>query len=46
VSRALGHASTGFTLDAYTHPSGDEELAAADTIGAAFAPGATQEEAR
>lgn len=36
VSRALGHASTGFTLDVYVHPSGEEELAAADVIGAAL----------
>ena len=33
VSRALGHATTGFTLDVYSHPSGEEELAAA--IGSA-----------
>lgn len=37
VSRSLGHASTGFTLDVYVHPSGQEELAAADTLAAAFA---------
>ncbi|HXF37592.1 MAG TPA: tyrosine-type recombinase/integrase [Actinomycetota bacterium] len=36
VSRALGHASTGFTLDVYVHPSGEEELAAADVVGAAL----------
>jgi integrase len=36
VSRALGHASTGFMLGVYTHPSGEEELATADRIGAAF----------
>ena len=36
VSRALGHASTGFTLDVYVHPSGEEQLAAADVMGAAF----------
>jgi integrase len=35
VSRALGHASTGFTLDVYVHP-GAEELAAADEMGAAL----------
>jgi integrase len=39
VSRALGHASTGFTLDVYTHPSGEEELAAADRIGEALGGG-------
>jgi integrase len=36
VSRALGHATVGFTLDVYVHPSGEEELAAADVMGAAF----------
>jgi hypothetical protein len=38
VSRALGHATTGFTLDVYSHPSGEEELAAADRIGETFGP--------
>ncbi|MEX0991596.1 MAG: site-specific integrase [Actinomycetota bacterium] len=36
VSRALGHATVGFTLDVYVHPSADEELAAADALGAAL----------
>jgi len=36
VSRALGHATTGFTCDRYVHPRKAEELAAADTLGAAL----------
>jgi integrase len=42
VSRALGHATTGFTLDVYSHPSGEEELAAADRIGETFGPRAEE----
>jgi integrase len=41
ASRALGHASVAFTLDVYTHPSGAEELAAADRIGEALKPPAS-----
>ena len=39
VSRALGHASTGFTLDVYVHPDERERTDAADTVGAAFDEG-------
>jgi hypothetical protein len=36
VSRALGHASTGFTLDQYVHPGDKERTEAADVMGAAL----------